>query len=159
MSPSQRQTSPPIAERRFGPVRWRLYAATHPTAEFEPLLALVGLLFVIALVALPLDLMGAVMGGCRFHDWTGYPCASCGATRGAIALGHGQIGEALRLNPLFVGGFLCLAIYSAISALIWWRGWPRPRVALVGAPARWGALAVCLVLIGLNWAFLIWDHR
>ena len=87
---------------------------------------------------------------CAFKRLTGYPCPTCGATRGVLQLLRGDVGAAWRLNPLL---FSVLAVAAALLAL---------RVALgravrVEASRRqrriaWG-VAIGLVLI--NWAYLI----
>jgi hypothetical protein len=37
---------------------------------------------------------------CLFKDLTGIPCPSCGTTRSLVALIHGNLKEALEINPL-----------------------------------------------------------
>ena len=45
---------------------------------------------------------------CTFHNATGYSCPGCGSTRALFNLTHGNILEALRLNP----GLIALLILS-----------------------------------------------
>ena len=50
---------------------------------------------------------------CILHHWTGLHCPGCGGTRALAALTHGQIGEAIRVNPLIVlGGPLLFALIA-----------------------------------------------
>ena len=51
---------------------------------------------------------------CPFKFVTGLPCPGCGGTRAVMALLHGQILEAIYLNPLSV-----LLVVLAIIAPLW----------------------------------------
>lgn len=51
---------------------------------------------------------------CPFKWLTGFPCPGCGGTRVLVALLHGQIIEALNINPLSV-----IVILFAVAAPIW----------------------------------------
>jgi hypothetical protein len=51
---------------------------------------------------------------CLFKRMTGVACPSCGATRALLALLHGEIGNALYINPL---GFVLLPL---LLILPWW---------------------------------------
>lgn len=96
---------------------------------------------------------------CLFHFWTGYPCATCGATRMVAALLHGRPLEAARLNPL-------LFTLGGLATVHWLRdGWRQLRTGRRSDPyeflhreRRW----LRPLLVGgflLNWAYLIWDGR
>jgi len=150
---------PPLAERRAGPFALRLYPASHPTADVEIAAALAGLLAAAALLLLPLDAWAPLAGSCRFHDWTGIPCLTCGTTRAVLALAHGHPLTALRLNALVALALLSALVYAPAAAAMWLLRLPRPRLALARGRARWGAVAVCALILALQWAFLIWDGR
>ena len=55
---------------------------------------------------------GARYSICVFHNVTGLPCPGCGMTRAFLAIGHGNLVSAWKLNalslPLFFGGLLWL---------------------------------------------------
>ena len=90
---------------------------------------------------------------CPFKAVTHLPCPGCGGVRAVTALLHGDILQALYLNPLSVVVFLffCIApIWTLIDGL---RGKQTLRKALT---TRWNKTAiVVLVLILLaNW---IWN--
>ena len=80
---------------------------------------------------------------CPFLAATGRHCPGCGSLRAVHALAHGDLGAAVGLNALAVGGILLLAA-------IWLR-WVGARVAgrsraqLAPAPAVWVLLALVLV--------------
>ena len=53
---------------------------------------------------------------CPIHEYLHLDCPGCGATRALAALLHGQLGEAMRLNGLFVGVVLPGAVvYGLLS--------------------------------------------
>lgn len=63
------------------------------------------LLGVLALWKLPAEPTWTI---CGFANLTGLPCPGCGTTRGLSALLHGEVAQALRLNPLCVPALLGL---------------------------------------------------
>ena len=80
---------------------------------------------------------------CPFLAATGRYCPGCGSLRAVHALAHGDVGAAVGLNVLAVGGILLLAA-------IWlrWvaaRAGGRRRAALAPAPAVWALLTVVVV--------------
>lgn len=102
--------------------------------ELRPLRA-AGLLLVpaaIALSVMPVD----PIPPCPLRTLTGIPCPLCGSTRGVIAAVHGDVGQALTLNPASIGVLLL-----ALLVLVGW------RVERVRIPA-WGIVAVFAVLWG-----------
>ena len=159
ISESRAAVPPPLAERRAGPFALRLYPPTHPTRDVEIAAALAGLLAAAALLFLPLDAWAPLAGSCRFHDWTGIPCLTCGTTRAVLALAHGRLLTALRLNALVAAGLLFALVYAPAAAAMWLLRLPRPRLALDRGRARWCAAAVFALILALQWAFLIWDGR
>lgn len=149
----------PPREWRLGPLRLRLFPADHPTADIEIAAAVVGLLALAALPFVPLAILAALMPGCRFHELTGWPCATCGITRGIVALGAGEWRTALRANPLLVSGTLALFGYAAVAAVLWAFRLPRPRIGLATRGARLAALLALVAAVLVNWAFLVADGR
>lgn len=90
------------------------------------------------------NLPGNPLPPCAFHALTGLWCPGCGMTRALHALVHGDVLQALHLNPL---GLLMLPVLPAM--LFWSWGWqPRvlqplmrwlmdPRLWLAAIPAYW----------------------
>ncbi len=72
---------------------------------------------------------------CLFHRITGLDCPLCGGLRAAHALLHGNVGEAFRLNPLFVAAGPVLAVLAVHTprALHPW----TVRVLVGGVLAFW----------------------
>ena len=90
-----------------------------------------------ALVLMPPERF-ALYPQCPIHEYLGLLCPGCGATRALSALLHGHLGEALRLNLLFV---LLLPFLLAIAMRTYQRAispssfrWPQvPNSALAAA--------------------------
>lgn len=68
---------------------------------------------------------------CPLHAWTGLYCPGCGSTRALHALLHGDVAQALAMNPLLVCLLPVLAAMALNAA-----GW-SPR----GSEALWRALS------------------
>lgn len=93
---------------------------------------------------------------CPFHALTGLWCPGCGMTRALHALVHGDVLQALHMNPL---GMLMLPVLPMM--LLWSWGWqPRalqplmrwamdPRTWLATLPAYW-------LLRNLPWLPFTW---
>ena len=96
---------------------------------------------------------------CVFHDLTGLPCLTCGATRCTIAFFHGNFATAWLWNPLAflaLGGVALFDLY-ALTVLVFRA--PRLRiVALTRRTRNFTRLAVVAAL-ALNWIFLLSHWR
>ncbi|HJT81146.1 MAG TPA: DUF2752 domain-containing protein [Chthoniobacterales bacterium] len=91
---------------------------------------------------------------CWFHELTGHPCATCGATRAAIALFHGQLLSALLWNPMAFLIYCAIGIFDvyALAVLIVRRRRLRAWFSLSEKRIlRVSAVAILL----LNWAYLL----
>ena len=92
---------------------------------------------------------------CSFRQLTGLPCPTCGATRSALSLVHGDLAAAWHRNPLmFVcyAGALILDLYC-VGVLLF--RFPRVRVAGVPSKIKRGLYLLTLVAIGANWVYLL----
>jgi hypothetical protein len=84
---------------------------------------------------------------CPFLAMTGIPCPTCGTTRAALALSHGQIADAFAANPLATTALVLLLPAAVVSVV-------RQRVATPARARR--VLAWCGgVLVLLNWGYLL----
>lgn len=77
---------------------------------------------------------------CPFLWLTGYACPGCGTLRASHALTEGQVGEALRYNPLTVLTVLAFVVLWVRWAHRLWTG--APRVLAPGWAARGLAVGV-----------------
>ena len=102
--------------------------------------------------------LGLMWPRCPLLTLTGYPCLTCGATRCAIALGHGHLAQAWQWNPLALvamGGVLLFDIYAAIvlAARL-----PRLRFVESTRAQKNGVRLIIVALIAVNWIYLL-AHR
>ncbi len=95
---------------------------------------------------------------CLFHMITGHPCATCGATRSALAFFQGHLFSAFRWNPLaflFYCGLTIFDVY-AFSVLVFRK--PRLRISWSPKEKRLARYSV-IVLLALNWTYLLVANR
>jgi hypothetical protein len=139
-------------------------APAAPRRGYRPLLreerqlaVLWGVLAASSLLLRPLWLAVApLLPPCPFRALTGLPCLSCGTTRAAVAVLHGDVLGALATNPLatmagvgFIAGGLIAPLW-ALAAL------PLPRI---GAPApRTLRIGLALALLA-GWAWVMLANR
>jgi hypothetical protein len=95
---------------------------------------------------------------CPFLAVTGYPCLTCGATRCAIALGHGSFFAAWLWNPLALVALCFVVLFDLYAAIVLIARTPRLRV-IDWTRAEKNALRITvLALIVMNWIYLL-AHR
>jgi hypothetical protein len=96
---------------------------------------------------------------CLFHDFTGHPCVTCGATRAAIHFLHGHFLAALRWNPLVFAALCGLSIFNLYALIVLITRGPRLRITrITNAQKRLGRAAV-ITLLALNWVYLLAQSR
>lgn len=96
-----------------------------------------------------------LLSGCRFRDWSGWPCPTCGGSRAIRDLLHGRLGESFLHNPLLFAGIALLAGWFLLSLAVEVIGGREIDVRLSrGEKITARILAVLLPLI--NWGYLIW---
>src|SRR3981081_3786522 len=66
---------------------------------------------------------------CLFHALTGHPCATCGATRSAIAFFNAQFFTAWKWNPLAFVVYCALSIFDVYAFVVLVTRAPRLRIA------------------------------
>jgi Protein of unknown function (DUF2752) len=96
---------------------------------------------------------------CLFHEITGHPCATCGATRAAVAFVHGQFLTGWKWNPLAFVSYCAVVIFNLYALAVVIMRAPRLRLVRV-APTekkfmRIGAVALLLA----NWIYLLIANR
>jgi len=93
---------------------------------------------------------------CPLHAMTGIACPTCGMTRAAAALLHGDFVTALAWNPLMTLILWGATLYVFYAAVVVIRKLPRFRWASpTPKEARWIRISVIL-LIAANWGYLLW---
>jgi Protein of unknown function (DUF2752) len=92
---------------------------------------------------------------CLFHEMTGHPCATCGATRSAIAFFHGQFLQAWKWNPLAFVTYCAMAVFNLYAlAVVTARG-PRFRIVQLSSGEKKFLRLTAIVLLLANWVYLL----
>jgi hypothetical protein len=87
---------------------------------------------------------------CAFHNWTGFPCLTCGATRSTIQFFHGDFQAAWHWNPLVFLGLCAVVVYNTYAGAVLIMHTPRLRPRFSSFEKQ--ALRIGLVcLLALNW--------
>jgi hypothetical protein len=124
----------------------------QPDIEFGIIYGGIGILALIALRFTPVVQM---LPGCVFKGLTSFPCPTCGATRAALLLSHGEAAASLSMNPLVSLCFMvaCLVFpYSLFAFLL-----HLPRLSLELSVREHVALRVAIVVLVLvNWSYLVY---
>jgi Protein of unknown function (DUF2752) len=92
---------------------------------------------------------------CVFHEITGQPCPTCGATRAAIALLHGNVGAAWHLNPL---AFICYCVLLLCNAYALWvlsTGAGCLRIVQITPTEKNVLRGFAATLVLANWIYLL----
>lgn len=92
---------------------------------------------------------------CNFRALLGIPCLTCGSTRAADALLHGDILHAWFVSPLATVAFCGMAAFDVYAIAVLSSGAPRLRMTFTGRKER-RTSAVLLALVALlNWVYLL----
>jgi hypothetical protein len=96
---------------------------------------------------------------CPIRHFLGIPCASCGATRCALACLHGSFTNAFRLNPLMFGLYSVLGIFDLYA--VWTLIPCTKRVRLSRLPIKIKRIlaATFFAAIAVNWGYLLMTYR
>jgi hypothetical protein len=95
---------------------------------------------------------------CPFRAATGYPCLTCGATRCAIALSHGNLLLAWSWNPLAFIAFWGVVLFDLYAVVVLLARAPRLRVIEWTRGEKNAVRVAVILLIAMNWAYLV-AHR
>src|SRR5436190_5930601 len=97
-------------------------------SELDYELVCLGVSFVSLVTAAAWFAVGLPWPRCLFHDLTGLPCATCGATRSAIQFFHGHFLSALSWNPLVFSALGGLSIFNVYAFAVLMMRAPRLRL-------------------------------
>jgi hypothetical protein len=92
---------------------------------------------------------------CAFHALTGHPCATCGATRSAIAFFHAQFLTAWKWNPLAFLAYCALSVFNVYAFAVLVLRRRRLRVTNLTENQRNVTRIAILASIALNWVYLL----
>ena len=99
--------------------------------------------------------LGLPSPGCRFREWTGLPCATCGTMRMLRELLAGDVAAAIRFNPMMFAVLLALVGWTFGSLVLILTGRPSRRIEL-GPRARRVLVLAAMVVFAAGWAYQIW---
>jgi len=92
---------------------------------------------------------------CVFHALTGHPCATCGATRSAIAFFHADFLTAWKWNPLAFIAYCGLTAFNIYAFVVLVTGTKRLRVFNVTDSEKRFIRIALFSLIAVNWTYLL----
>jgi hypothetical protein len=95
---------------------------------------------------------------CPFLAVTGFPCLTCGATRSAITLLHGNIVAAAGWNPLAFAVLCGLVVFDLYAAIVVIGRTPRLRIIDWSVTDKNVVRIAVIFLLALNWLYLL-THR
>ena len=95
---------------------------------------------------------------CPFLAVTGYPCLTCGATRCAIALAHGNFSAAWLWNPLALVALCTVALFDVYAAIVLIARVPRLRLVDWTATEKNAVRIGAVVFVAANWIYLLAHH-
>jgi hypothetical protein len=93
--------------------------------------------------------------GCWFRRLTGLPCPTCGATRSALSLAHGELAAAWGHNPLIFlcyAGTIILDLYC-LGVLLF--QFPRVRLTVLPTHVKRCLGVFVFAAVALNWVYLL----
>jgi hypothetical protein len=99
---------------------------------------------------------------CVIYHSIGWPCLSCGGTRTARALLHGDLAGAWSWNPLVAVVLVAAGVFLVYSGVVC--GLRLPRLRLEGVSRNTGLLIrmALVVVLACNWIYLVFrfsgDH-
>jgi Protein of unknown function (DUF2752) len=92
---------------------------------------------------------------CLFHDFTGLPCLTCGATRSAIAFFHANFLAAWSWNPLAFVVWCVVALFDLYAITVLVARAPRFRIMDLTRAEKITTRILILALLGLNWVWVL----
>ena len=92
---------------------------------------------------------------CWFRHSLGIPCPTCGATRSALALAHGDIGLALRTNPLMCVMYLGIIIFDLYAVAVLLFRTKRLRLDRIPLQVQRILRVIVVGLVIGNWIYLL----
>jgi hypothetical protein len=94
---------------------------------------------------------------CNFRALFGIPCFTCGSTRSATALLHGDFSGAWSWNPLATIAMLAIAGFDLYALGVLVSRAPRLRISF--GCAKWPLVATLFAAGAANWLYLLLHGR
>src|ERR1700720_2467651 len=96
---------------------------------------------------------------CVFHDLTGLPCLTCGATRSTIAFLHGNFVAAWLWNPVAFLALCGITLFDLYALSVLVIRAKRLRVVLLSECAKQFTRFIVIAALALNWIYLLSNWR
>ncbi len=92
---------------------------------------------------------------CAFHNLTGLPCLTCGATRSAYHFLHGNFAASFLFNPLAFAAYCATLAFDLYAAAVLFAHAPRLRFTNFSSGERRIARVAVFLLLAGNWFYLL----
>jgi Protein of unknown function (DUF2752) len=95
---------------------------------------------------------------CLLRHLTGIPCPTCGATRCALALAHGNLAGAWIRNPFMFVCYVGTGLLDLYAATVVLFRLPRIRLANLPAEIKHRLCVIVAIALAINWCYLLAHH-
>lgn len=95
---------------------------------------------------------------CWLRHALGVPCPTCGSTRCALALAHGDLRRAILLNPLMFCAYAATIGFDLYASVVLLFELPRIRFGLLPAKIKRGLAIVLVTAMVVNWLYLVMNR-
>ena len=99
--------------------------------------------------------VGLPWPSCLFHDVTGLPCVTCGATRATTEFLHGRFLAALEWNPLVFAILCAMVALNLYAAAVLFARVPRVRLIQFTPSEKKTARIMLIAAAVSNWIYLL----
>ena len=96
---------------------------------------------------------------CGFHQITGLPCLTCGATRSTIALLHGNFAAAWLWNPIAFLALCGVAVFDLYALSVLVARARRLRIVFLNERAKHFTRLMVIAALALNWIYLLSHYK
>jgi len=96
---------------------------------------------------------------CVFHDITGLPCLTCGATRSTIAFLHGNFVAAWLWNPIAFLALCGITLFDLYALSVLVTRARRLRIVFLNERAKHFTRFMVIAALALNWLYLLSHYK
>lgn len=93
--------------------------------------------------------------GCWIRHTTGIPCPTCGATRSALALAHGNLGVSFHTNPLMCLVYLGVIAFDLYAVTVLVFRTKRLRLERIPLQVQRVLRVIAVTIVIGNWIYLL----
>jgi hypothetical protein len=96
---------------------------------------------------------------CLFHEITGLPCLTCGATRSTIAFLHGNFVAAWFWNPIAFIALCGVALFDLYALSVLVTRARRLRIVFLSERAKQCTRFFVIAALAVNWIYLLSHYK